>query len=816
MLDSGPFDAKIMIVMEHKLGSSSESLLKQMLMHSGINFTQCYSVYVLNHSFENLYEDKSRKTPSGTLIQRWNDVRNAIRDRRPNIVIALGGEALRAITNMIGIEKWRGAIQTYEGVKVIATYNPAAVVKQYSLHPIVELDFSKAARESTSVETHYPPMNVKLKPSLSEAVEWLRGCKKFVRVSFDIETVGQHVRCISFARRSIGEPEAIVIPFMKFASTDMIIPGAKNIISVGNVSDPLASYWNPHDEMLLLNEIATLFSDPLIQKVGHNSISFDASMILDEFNMVIENHYMDTMHAAHLLFAELPMGLKFLTTIMTDYPIYWNKDTLDDMSEWMYNGMDSIVTYVISYMIEEELRDSGMSGLYKHINDLAIAITQVQRRGIVIDVGERNRLRVEQSAKLKIIQDRISLLVGSDFNPASPKQVAALLYDKMNLPVMKKKGKITTDEAAIKKLAARYPDEKILLDIIKWKKISKLISTFLNVDLDSDGRIRTSYNASGTKAARLSSSKLIDGRGMNLQNIPVGKSKGVVNCRHLFIPGVCKKCEGKGWFASPPGQIGTFHLKCNKCNGSGKMLLLKSDGEQAEARVVAEILRRYGDDTLYNKHKDPNFDVHTWMAAQFFNKPESKVTKKEREAFGKLPNHSGNYGAGPQVLVTKAAKEEIYGINFQIAKRILEARHNAIPGLRQWWADVERKLRSTRTLTTCFGRRRIFFGRLEPNTYRDAYSFEPQSIVGDITNRWLTKIELNPDSKFDILLQVHDEIVGELDECDLDAVVKEVEEASKIEIPINKEPLVIPVSIKVGYNWRDMVTVKEFKDGKHS
>jgi len=95
-----------------------------------------------------------------------------------------------------------------------------------------------------------------------------------------------------------------------------------------------------------------------IEVVGQNSICFDEPLLRAEFGLGIKNHYMDTMHAFHCLYPEFPMSLNFLTSIYTDYPNYWSeKDTNNDLSEWKYNCMDSIVTLDVSYDIEKELKE---------------------------------------------------------------------------------------------------------------------------------------------------------------------------------------------------------------------------------------------------------------------------------------------------------------------------------------------------------------------------------------------------------------------------------------------------------------------------
>jgi len=279
-------------------------------------------------------------------------------------------------------------------------------------------------------------------------------------------------------------------------------------------------------------------------------------------------------------------------------------------------------------------------------------------------------------------------------------------------------------------------------------------------------------------------------------------------------------------------------VSCEYCNNTGYIdnVFIVGDLSQAEARVVAECLKRVGYPELHNLYKDPNFDVHTWAAAPIFNCSEDEVTKYQRDV-GKLSNHSGNYGAGPRVLVDKALKQGLKGIDYRFSKHILEKRHEQLPGLKKWWKEVEKQLNQTRTLTTCFGRRRIFFGRLDEATFRDAYSYEPQSTVGDVCNTifrtlwsrfgsWkvddLLAMDKVRDSRWKDgcncceglrpvpLIQIHDEVVVRCPNIPelVDYTVNEFRKAANIELHICKdEPLIIPIDLKIGKNWKDTTEI---------
>lgn len=793
--DCGPPDAKIILVgeapgiNEERAGKpfvgAAGNMERQLLSHSGIDYNKCRVTNVADerppgNDFTFFYDDKRRNTPTHRLEKYWQLLRDKIEKLKPNIVIPLGGEALRAITGKRKISDWRGTPMSYKDIKVIPTYHPSHIMRQYSYHPIAELDLAKARREAETEKYAPNPVSILLKPTLQQVVDWIDAAKRLTnRIAFDIETIGKHVRCISLAYGGPAMPEAICIPFFIFPSSSMatVSPGDK-IITFKGQNSVGSSYWSKNDEVIVLNKIAELFADESIQKVGQNSIAFDAPLIENEFGIYIKNHYLDTMHAWHILYPELPKSLSFLTSVLTDYPNYWTeKDSTDDMSEWHYCSMDSIVTLVVSYKIERELKDSKLDTFYfNNTHQLAFALSDASRTGVLVDDKARDELVVDTKKRIESIQLEINALAGKVLNPNSTQQVQKLLYGELKFPTVFKDNRPTADEEALRKLERRYPKEKILSKIIEYRKAYKLSSTFLDVNIDDDGRMRTSYNASGTKCARISSSKNLWGGGMNLQNIPVGRGRGIANIRYIFV-------------------------------ASKKKVFVKGDLSQAEARAVAEILYRIGDPTIHDLYKDPSFDIHKWKATFIYNKSVEEISKPERDV-GKLDNHSGNYCSGPNVLVKRALKDGIDGIDYAFAKEITAARHRAVPGLRVWWADVERKLRQTRILTTCLGRRRIFFGRLDDNaTIRDAVAWEPQSIVGDVCNIIFTRLhDVFESSRLftaSPLLQVHDEVVVECLSKDVDYVAQEMRNAAIIPLYINEEPLIIPIDISVGKNWRD-------------
>lgn len=374
--DVGPIDADVMLIGEAP-GETEErkgtpfrgragDMLKQMLSHAGIDYNRCYVTNIMDtrppgNSFKYFY---SGRQPTKQLEDAWQRLRDKVEAIKPKVVIPLGKEPLKALCNKNSIGDWRGTWLSFRGINVLPTYHPSYILRVYGEHPIVELDLKKAVSQKPAEEPE-----IILQPSIGTALSWLADnartrdtsaaiCNRG-RVSFDIETIGKHTRCIAIATKNLDKHiHAICIPFIKFASSDMAKPvTGSSIVKMQSSSGLAGSYWTANEEVAVLDSIDKLFRSG-IQVVGQNSISFDAPLIRQEFGLTIENHYLDTMHAWHVLYPELPKSLSFLCSVLTNYRNYWTeKDTNNDMQEWKYNAMDATVTLEASYPIEKELKE---------------------------------------------------------------------------------------------------------------------------------------------------------------------------------------------------------------------------------------------------------------------------------------------------------------------------------------------------------------------------------------------------------------------------------------------------------------------------
>lgn len=238
------------------------------------------------------------------------------------------------------------------------------------------------------------------------------------------------------------------------------------------------------------------------------------------------------------------------------------------------------------------------------------------------------------------------------------------------------------------------------------------------------------------------------------------------------------------------------------CADPGKVLI-KADLKQAEYMCfcwfapVHELVERYVN--------DPEFDVHRLNASLVWGIPEHTVTKSQRSK-AKNGVYAGTYKVGALKI------SRLYNMPFKDAKFILERYQSIRPELAMWWNDVKDRVKATRSLTNPLGRQRIFFGRMDDDTFRAAYSHSCQSTVADIILRALVALDRQG---VELLLQVHDEIVCQCPEDLVDETVAKVKAAMEIPITIPgvKYPLCIPTEISVGPNWYDVTPYEEWKRG---
>ena len=716
-------------------------VLNDLLIRAKIKREECYVDNIMQtrppgNDFGHFYKDKSRKHPTDALFERQFEVRRMIKEHRPNVVVPLGNEALKAVVMKDGIMKWRGSILGCGGVKVIPTIHPAMVMRQYDFFPISLFDFKRIKEESLTPE--FPRGyrdNFIINPTFEQVMGTLDVLHKQPYVSFDIETAGKQIVCIGFGW---SKEDAICIPI--FYSTN--------------------SWWSEEEEIQIVRAIRHLFANPEVNFIAQNA-QFDMVYLADKWGVEVRNLWMDTMIAFHTTYPELKKGLDFLCSIYTKRPYYKDMPgTGGPTTLWEYNCLDTVVTWESAMEIRKELEEFGTMEFYlNHSHKLIKPLIQMQRRGVRIDLVKRREIEKNLVKDEEDLLDRLHRAIGHPLNPNSPKQMKEFLYEELKLPIQRNRatGNVTADENAIEALARRYSNPVLSL-IIDIRKIRKLLSTYIRVELDEDGRIRTGYQLTGTVTGRLSARESVYGTGSNLQQIPRGEL-----IRGMFIP-------DKG------------------------MHFINADLSQAEARMVAYLSQEERLQRLFER----GGDVHKENASIIFKKPLSQVSGEERQ-LAKTLIHASNYGIGPRTFA------RYVGIGENEGRDLLNRYYTLYPRIKMWHREIEMELKRTRTLITPLGRKRTFFGRWGPDLLREAIAYIPQSTVSDLLNLGIVRAFPNLPPQWELLMQVHDSVLLQVPvDADPMHVYKFVKHYFEIPLIVHRKRFVIPIEIKVGMNWGKM------------
>lgn len=774
VLGEGNRNAKIWLIgeapgeQEEKQGrpfvGGSGSILEGMLQTVGIKRSEVYIDNVIQrrppgNDFSIFYKDKGRKNQSEELLERHRQIKELISDYKPNVVVALGNEALRALTDKNQITHWRGSLLDCGGVKVVPTIHPAMVMRQYEYRPIVILDLQRAKKESLSPT--FPPSyqdRFILNPTFEKVIETLKFLESQEYISFDIETGSEQILCIGFGW---SKEDSICIP-ITYSGT---------------------SWWTAEEEFAIIKQVRLLFTNSRPKFIAQNA-QFDLVYLADKWGVDIAkvNLWMDTMIAFHCVYPELKRGLSFLTSVYTnrhyykDMPGTGGPDVL-----WKYNCLDTVATYECAMEIRKEAEEFGTLTFYQeNSHKLIKPLIQMQRRGVCIDLKKREAIDVCLSNDVDKMCKRLYTAVGYELNPNSPKQMKEFLYSELKLPPqykknVKKEEVLTVDEDALEELFKKYnnPIFKLIEDI---RKVRKILSTYIRAELEHDGRLKCSFiiggnmkdedgkeKAGGTETGRLSSRENVYGRGTNLQNIPRGPI-----VRSIFIP-------------------------------DRERIFINADLSQAEARVVAYLAR---EERLQNLFSDPTQDIHKRNAAMVFNKRVEEITENERQ-LAKTLVHAANYGIGAR----KFAKH--IGRDASVARDLLNQYYSLYPSIKRWHLDVENQLGKTRIMRTPLGRARMFFGRWSQDLVREAIAYVPQSTVSDIINIGIINAFYALPPEWEILLQVHDSVLMQVPETTApEQVVRFIKHYFEFPIEIGNKWLTIPVDIKRGYDWATMVKME--------
>lgn len=412
---------------------------------------------------------------------------------------------------------------------------------------------------------------------------------------------------------------------------------------------------------------------------------------------------------------------------------------------------------------KDKLVTEELDNLYIDIEGPLIRIlANMEINGISVKTDVIDKLKNELNEKIVLLENKIHEEAGMDFNIGSHKQMGDVLYNKLMLPKGKGKNAMSTSHEVLIKLRHLNP---IIDDILDYRALTKLVSTYLetfNSYVMEDGKIHTIYKQTGTRTGRLSSVE------PNLQNIPVRSEEGK-QIRKAFIP-------------------------------SKNSYLLSSDYSQIELRVLAHISNSR---SLKNAFINGE-DIHTHVASDIFDVPENEVTKNMRRTakaviFGIVYGISG-YGLG-----------ENLDISPNEAKKYIEKYLTLYPEVNEYMTEIVKKAKETSSVRTLLNRKRTI-DELNNTNYmirqmgeRIALNTPIQGTAADILKLAMIRIDekLKEDNlKTKMLLQVHDELIFDVPDDELNIVIDIVREIME-----NVYKLSVPLKVEIDYG-RDWYEAK--------
>ena len=447
------------------------------------------------------------------------------------IIVPMGGPAFNAILGKTGVTKWRGSplpFETYyygwefpekpcNAQWIIPTIHPAHAIEReggaYLNRYYLVTDLEKIKRFS---EGHQPEgsatATLHINPTFEQAKEFSLHCRNSPVLNFDTEVSAsrRHMTCYSLATDT---SEAMCIPLLNANQQP---------------------YWSSSEEQELVSILAQAVEDPQVALCNQNLL-FDLWILFMEWGILPRGPIIDSMCAFGILNVGLQKGLGTIGANLTDVIYYkddnkaWvEKKLFDDWDNFQrYSARDSLIPLEACYGnswqrgLMTELQEQGFQKTYDMTIRPFPILLEMMARGIAVDVNQLDIVAVAYQEHLKEKQAALDEEVGHPLNPNSSPQCMKYFYEELGLaPYVNDKGKPTVDKKALARLS-RKPESMAAAQLIsQLREERKLGSTYFDIDLDPDQRMRCSWNPRGTGFGRLSSSSTIYGTGMNMQNLP--------------------------------------------------------------------------------------------------------------------------------------------------------------------------------------------------------------------------------------------------------------------------------------------------------
>jgi len=550
-----------------------------------------------------------------------------------------------------------------------------------------------------------------------------------------------------------------------------VTPGEAAYIPVAH-DYPGAPDQLPRDEVL--EKMRAFLEDDAQAKVGHH-LKYDAHVLARhgialrgmKYDSMLESYVLNSVATRHDMDSTARYYLGRETIHFEDVAgkgakqLSFNQIDLDTAAP--YAAEDADITLQLHLTIREKLEAiDTLRAVYDDIEQpLVPVLLAMEETGVLIDRKMLSKQSTELAKKMATLETQAHELAGGPFNLGSPKQLQQILFEQLELPVIRKtpKGQPSTAEDVLVELADDYDLPRVILD---YRSMAKLKSTYtdkLPLQIDArTGRVHTSYHQAVAATGRLSSTD------PNLQNIPIRTEEGR-RIRQAFI--------------APEGHV-----------------LLAADYSQIELRIMAHLS---GDEGLLSAFRD-DLDVHSATAAEVFETPLADVSSDQRRSakainFGLMYGMSA-FGLAKQLGVARGEAQEYINLYF-----------DRYPGVKNFMDNIREQARENGYVETVFGRRlylpEINARNAQRRQYaeRSAINAPMQGTAADIIKKaMLTVSDWLGDGKDScrMIMQVHDELVFEVADTRVDDVRDRVTElmcnAAKLAVPLK-------VDVGVGDNW---------------
>ena len=528
------------------------------------------------------------------------------------------------------------------------------------------------------------------------------------------------------------------------------------------------------DRKAVLERLRPLLASDAYRKVGQN-LKYDMSVLANHdidlagiaFDTMLESYVLDSIATRHDMDS---LALKYLDHKTITYAEVAGKgakqlsfDQVPIETAAPYAAEDADITLRLHRALWPRLeQEPALARVFREIDlPLVPVLSRMERAGVLVDTAMLARQSRELAEQLRETEAEAQRVAGQPFNLASPKQIQEILYDQQGLPVLAKtpKGAPSTAESVLAELALDYPLPKLILE---HRALSKLKSTYtdrLPEQVDArTGRVHTSYQQAVAATGRLSSTD------PNLQNIPVRTEAGR-RIRQAFI--------------APPGQR-----------------IVAADYSQIELRIMAHLSQDAG---LLQAFADGE-DIHRATAAEVFGVVREQVTAEQRRSakainFGLIYGMSA-FGLAKQLGLDRGAAQEYVDRYF--------ARY---PGVKAYMDATRAQAHDRGYVETVFGRR-LYLPEINVRNLqrrnaaeRTAINAPMQGTAADIIKRAMIDVDRwlgEGDVQARMIMQVHDELVFEVAEADVDrlrsGVLRRMRGAAELLVPLE-------VDVGIGANW---------------